>query len=135
MANLSRQYLAAFCVNLATFGWGLTVAWSSPSLPFLMSEESPLDSGPVTKEQATWIGSIVCIGGAIGAFFYGLAVERFGRKPTMFLIAVPQIISWLLIAIGSNHHYLIASRLLGGFSAGGIFVAVPIFVSEISEEK
>lgn len=80
-------------VNVITFGHGTVLGWVSPFLPYLQSGGTHLTSGPVSTEQASWIGSTVCIGGVIGATTFGFLTERLGRKRGLQLIAVPQLVS------------------------------------------
>lgn len=43
--------------------------------------------------------------------------------------------SWLLIYYAQNVYYLYASRILNGFVGGGVFVMVPLFLSEIASDR
>lgn len=86
-------------------------------------------------EEASWIASILCIGGMIGSELFGWFSEKLGRKFAIVLATVPQLISWLLIAYGSNVTYLYVSRMLAGISSGGIFAVLPVYVSEIAEVR
>lgn len=76
-----------------TFIYGMAVGWPSASLPLLKSHESPLPEGPLTLLQASWIGSILCIGGATGQMFFGWLADRFGRKPGIMFSFVPMVVS------------------------------------------
>lgn len=44
-------------------------------------------------------------------------------------------ISWFLIIVATRAEHLYVSRFLGGLSAGGSFVLVPLFVAEIAEDR
>lgn len=43
--------------------------------------------------------------------------------------------SWLLILIGTDASYLYASRFVAGLAGGGVFLAVPLYISEIAETR
>lgn len=43
--------------------------------------------------------------------------------------------SWFLIIVATRAEHLYVSRVLGGLSAGGSFVLVPLFVAEIAEDR
>jgi MFS family permease len=51
------------------------------------------------------------------------------------LIAIPQIIGWIFVVIATNPYYLMAFRFLAGFAGGGVYVVLPLYVSEISEDR
>lgn len=120
---------------MVAFSYGLGLGWSSPNVPILLSSESPLSTGPVSLNDSTWISSLFCIGGAVGALAYGLIVDVVGRKWSLLLLGIPQAISWALIAFVMNVQALMVARFLIGFSAGGMFLIIPLFVTEISNAK
>jgi MFS family permease len=148
-----RQSYATFCVNLIAVTYGAAngeyrwsffeqivkffiwiPGWPSPTIPLLESKETPLESGPLTVSEASWITSMIYLGGFIITIVSGYAMEKFGRKISILFLAIPAIVSWLLIAYGTNPIYLIVSRLLVGVT-GALFHSVPIFISEISDVR
>lgn len=42
---------------------------------------------------------------------------------------------WLSIIVGTTIEHLFIGRILAGLSAGGVFVLIPLYVAEISEDK
>ncbi|XP_055640539.1 facilitated trehalose transporter Tret1-2 homolog [Toxorhynchites rutilus septentrionalis] len=130
-----NQYLATFCVNLLSISYGFTCGWTSPSFPILESWDTPLLSGPISSEEGSWIGASLCIGGFIGNLVSGWMADRYGRKLTACLAAIPQIICWIMVIIAKNAYYLMAMRFLGGFSGGVCFMVIPMFIAEISEDR
>lgn len=76
-------------------GQGITNGWASPNLPILKSNDSPLPSGKITIEQASWIASLICIGGIIGNTLIGIASAKYGRKITMISLTIPSVVSEL----------------------------------------
>ena len=67
--------------------------------------------------------------------FISQASDNVGRKRSLISIAIPQIISWLLIIFARNWIHILVSRLLGGVSGGGIYIIIPLFISEISDDR
>lgn len=82
--NFSNQYYAAvigkiikeiklkfnnrkkyFIANILMISSGVMTGWTSPAIPFLESEETPLKSGPVTTEEISWIGANLSLGGTL----------------------------------------------------------------------
>lgn len=100
-------------------------------MPQLQSLDTPLIAGPLTDDELAMVTAILCIGGAIGSLLFGWMSDKLGRKQTLLLMAVPMAASWLLIAYAQNATHLIISRFLSGLSGGGVFVVVPVYVSEI----
>ncbi len=71
------------------------------------------------------------IGTIIGAIIASKPADRFGRKPTLIIIAILYIIS----ALGSTipqWHVFILFRFLGGLAVGGASVVSPLYIAEIA---
>ncbi|XP_058446700.1 facilitated trehalose transporter Tret1-like isoform X2 [Malaya genurostris] len=135
MKSAKNQYLATVCVNLLSINYGFVCGWTSPTLPVLQSQDSPLASGPITAGEASWIGSIMCFGGLIGTLVSGWMADHCGRKMTACLAALPQMICWTMVLLADNAYYLMAMRFFGGFSGGVCFIVIPMFIAEISEDR
>jgi MFS family permease len=135
MSSTKNQFYATFCVNLVCLGYGLSTGWTSVAIPLLQSAESPLKNGPISNEDSSLIGSILTIGGLFGALSFGYISNVIGRKITIFLIAFPQIIGWILMYFAESAMTLILFRFLAGFSGGAIFTVIPVYTSEISENR
>lgn len=43
--------------------------------------------------------------------------------------------TWILVIVGNDIAYLYASRIMCGVSAGGLYVIIPLMVTEISDER
>lgn len=134
MSSTANQYYASFCVNLLSLGYGLSTGWTSAAIPYLQSPESPL-ACEITKDDVSLIGSILTIGGLVGTLFFGFAANEIGRKKTICLVAFPQILGWILMYFAESALLLILFRFLAGVAAGGIFTVVPVFISEIAEDR
>lgn len=84
--------LHTIIVNLITIGYGAVCGWPSAAMMELMSDESPLPTGPISLGEASWITAMICTGGLLGNFLFGWITERFGRKIPLFIVAIPQIV-------------------------------------------
>ncbi|KAK7869840.1 hypothetical protein R5R35_008057 [Gryllus longicercus] len=133
-AGRVRQFAAAFTVDIMALAFGLGMGWSSTALPLLMSEASPLHSGPITKTDASWLASILCIMGTITTPMYHYICEHYGRKACAFATVLPGIISILLLIFGETVEILYVSRGLIGASFAGTFIYCPIYVTELAEK-
>ncbi|XP_063698303.1 facilitated trehalose transporter Tret1-like [Culicoides brevitarsis] len=126
------QYYAIICANLMTLLYGIAAGWASNSLRILQSTDTPLTSGPLTLWESSWVGSILCVGGAIGQIFFSFMADRYGRKPGLAISFVPVVVSWLLIVFGQEFYALFVSRFLSGFIGGAAYQILPLLVSEVS---
>lgn len=72
-------------------------AWIAPNFIVLTSDDSPLESGPISISQAALVVSILYIGGFIGTIIASLFTERFGRKIPLMVLPIPQIVRKLYI--------------------------------------
>lgn len=77
---------------MLTMGYGVTCGWASPNIALLTSNDSPLPSGKITMEQASWIASLICFGGLIGNIFFGFITAKFGRKIPLIFMSIPTIV-------------------------------------------
>uniref|UniRef100_A0AAG5D9C8 Major facilitator superfamily (MFS) profile domain-containing protein n=1 Tax=Anopheles atroparvus TaxID=41427 RepID=A0AAG5D9C8_ANOAO len=132
-----RQYMATILVNLLGVSYGTVSGWSSSALPAL---QSPLDSplrrhGPITQDQASWIAGMLCVGGVLGTLVGGLLVQRLGRKWTAWAAGFPLVACWTLIIVADHPGHLMGARFLGGLAGGVVYVATPLYVSEIAAPK
>ncbi|EDS32412.1 sugar transporter [Culex quinquefasciatus] len=129
-----NQYLAVLCVNIISLAQGTAIGWLSPFLPLLISTNSPLNA-PVTDIQATWIASLLCVGAIFGTVLFGWSADKFGRKFSLCMAALPLIGFWACVAFGGFVEVLYAARLLAGLGAAGVFLLVPLYVTEIAEDR
>lgn len=75
------------------------------------------------------------IGGVIGTLIFGPMSDWIGRRKSLLIIAIPIIINWIMIAFGRDMICLLIARLLGGIGGGGIFVVLPMYISEITQDN
>lgn len=120
--------------NILSLGVGASISWTSPYLSVLKGDKSPLDQA-ITSDDASWIGSLLAIGALTGSFFYGWMSEKIGRFQSLRLAAVPQLFWWLIVISSPSAKWLFLGRFLAGFSAGGSFTLIPLYIAEISQDK
>lgn len=128
-----NQYKAIFIVNLISFVHGTATGWLSPTVLVLQSDETHLESGPITMEELSWIGCLLCVGGMIGNFLFSTLAGRFGRKLALIILGLPNLTFWLLLMFSSSVEHLYVARLFAGITGGGIFIVLPVFVAEIAD--
>lgn len=124
--------------NLSAFVCGTAFGWTSPEIPKLNGDvepdRNPLGPNPLTKDQISWIGSLLPVGAAIGPFAAGYAADKIGRKKTLLISIVPFIVAFLMCAYAKTVTLFLISRFLIGLGTGAIFTVLPMYVGEISED-
>lgn len=122
-------------MNLLLFIEGLSISWVAPNEQLLRSEDTPLESGPMSETEVSWIAALSCLGGVISTCICGLLLESIGRKGTLILTGVPACIGWLCILLARDGLALQIGRVLCGCAGSLSFMAVPVFVSEITDDR
>jgi MFS family permease len=86
-------------------------------------------------EEAGMINSMYSVGGLIGSSLYGFVCDKIGRHRALVTAAIPQVACFVLVAIADDATTILLSRLMLGLSGGGLYVAIPLFVSEITQDS
>ncbi|PSN54584.1 hypothetical protein C0J52_07380 [Blattella germanica] len=132
--NKFPQYIAAFIVNLISINHGASLGWPSPMLPILQSSSSAVGR-PVTNEEGSWLSALLCLGAVFGTPLYLVIINRFSRKVTGYLVAVPQIVTNILILVANSLAILYVARFLAGVGTAAVTVFSPVYVTEIAEDS
>ncbi|XP_048509438.1 facilitated trehalose transporter Tret1-like [Athalia rosae] len=127
-----RQMLIAVLCTLVMLDNGFHDGWATPSLPDLLAENSDIR---LTDSQGGWLIAYLHVGIAIGPLLALYAVEKIGRKWTLVLSGLPKIISWVLIAFGSNRYWLYSARFFGGAGSGITLTVTPIYIGEVASKR
>ena len=75
------------------------------------------------------------IGTIFGALSAGWPSDRYGRKKTLFVLAVLFFVSAVGCALCWDWYSFIIFRFLGGLAVGGAMVVSPMYIAEISPAK
>ena len=85
-----------------------------------------------------WLGFTVAsaiIGTVLGALFAGKPADIYGRKNTLFILALLYLVSALGSALAWNWYAFLIFRLIGGLGVGASSVVAPMYIAEISPAK
>ncbi|XP_023023494.1 facilitated trehalose transporter Tret1 [Leptinotarsa decemlineata] len=126
------QLIAVLAGTLGSISDGMHYGWSAPAIQILKSENSPVELGP---NDVRWLETLYMIGGFAGLPITIFAVDKIGRKGSILISAVISLISWLLIGLANRVEYLYVARFMVGLSADVAFVAAPMYIAEIADEK
>ncbi|XP_055538397.1 facilitated trehalose transporter Tret1-like [Wyeomyia smithii] len=124
-----NEYLAAFTATLSLVATVSAAGWSSPAIPALKQDDSPV---PITADEGSWIVAILSIGSLFGPVITGAVIDNYGRKLTLLLSVIPLSIGWIMIALAEHVHVIYMARFLHGISYGTAYSAAPIYLGEIS---
>ncbi|XP_017855053.2 facilitated trehalose transporter Tret1-like [Drosophila busckii] len=120
---------------MLTFIYGAAIAWLSASYLQLQSKNSRLLTGPLSKSELGWISAALAPGAFCGSICLTWLADKLGRKRCLQFLALPMLLSWLLIATARYPVQLCVSRFLAGCSGGTVFSVIPVYVTEIAENR
>jgi len=129
-----RQVMASLGAATGALSMGCCLGWSSPALAQLQAATSGAP-GPLTPSQASWVGSLVCLGALVQVPLTGPLMERVGRRWALLVTCAPLLAGWILIITGKSVWVLYLGRLLTGYSAASYSVLVPVYISEIATPR
>jgi sugar porter (SP) family MFS transporter len=122
------------------FFWSVVVALGG----FLFGFDTAVISGAEKAIQQLWQLSvfehgltvaIALIGTVLGALTGGIPSDKFGRKHTLYGIALLYLLSSLGTALAPNWYIFLIFRFLGGIGVGVSSVTAPLYISEIAPAK
>jgi sugar porter (SP) family MFS transporter len=119
------------------FLWSISAALGG----FLFGFDTAVISGAEQTLQKLWNStpaehgltvSIALIGTVIGSLVGGVPADKYGRKKTLYFVAILYLISALGSALAFDWYSFLVFRFIGGVGVGISSVVAPMYISEIS---
>ncbi|CAK9235547.1 unnamed protein product [Sphagnum troendelagicum] len=126
-----KEFLSVF---LLIFVASIPVSSLYPFLYFMVQDFHITKSDKEIGFYAGLLGASLLVGRALTAVHWGIAADKYGRKPVMVLSLISVIVFHTLFGLCKNFWVALATRfLLGGFN--GMHGAVKAYISEISNQQ
>lgn len=110
----------------------MTYGWTAPIIPYLISERSHIKT---TIWEAEWLETTFMIGAFCGLPPTTYFVNKIGRKRSLLLATVVSFLGWLAIGLADKMVYIFVARFFFGMGANMSFVAAPMYIAEIADQK
>ncbi|XP_023027447.2 facilitated trehalose transporter Tret1-like [Leptinotarsa decemlineata] len=133
--QVNKVYLSMSAASILMIINGISLSWSSPSMPKLTNCTTNPFGRDISTSEVTWISSLVPIGASVGPFLFGWMTNKFGRKFTILSFGVPFLISYLMMAFSTTVEVFYVARFVVGVTLGGCFTVLPNYLGEVAEKR
>lgn len=123
--------VVATVATMGALSYGYDTGVISGALPFMTRSvaEGGLALTPLTEGLVT---SALVVGAAFGSFLAGRLADRFGRRPTLLLLATIYMVGAIGTSLSPNVPVMVALRFFLGLGVGGASAVVPMFLAELA---
>lgn len=128
---------SALVAALGGLLFGFDTAVISGAEQTLQKLFQPAD-GLSVRAEAFWHGFLVAsalIGTIVGSITVGKLADNFGRRSTMFILAMLYFVSAIGSALAWDWYSFVCFRFIGGLGVGGASVVSPMYIAEISPAR
>jgi len=141
--SIYYQLFPVLAINIAALSSGLAIGFSSIVLPQLRPGYNETDHLSrtvyqpflISEEEGSWIAAVFSLGAILGGLVSAYLGKKFGRRVSLLMLAVPDLLGWILVASAQNLWMMLAGRFLAGLAAAGYSPNIQIFVAEITEAR
>lgn len=111
---------------------GMTVGWTSPMIPYFLSENSHLK---ISRREAELLETWLLIGSIAGIPPTIYFVNKIGRKKSLLLASAALFFAWIVIIFANRIEYIYGARFIAGMGGDMAFVAAPMYIAEIADQN
>ncbi|EFA06747.1 facilitated trehalose transporter Tret1 [Tribolium castaneum] len=126
------QILAIFLACISSFTDGMIFSWPSPAIPKIVADKTNYD---ISLDEASFFTVLPPMGAILSSFLFAKLNDTIGRKFTLLLITIPQIVALSLIASAKSVYVFYLARFIGGLGDACLFGCLPVYVGEISTPR
>ncbi|XP_023026803.1 facilitated trehalose transporter Tret1 [Leptinotarsa decemlineata] len=126
------QILAILIGSLTSLTVGIFQAWPSP---YLLKLSKDKENYNISENEASYLPMINPIASVIFSPFASILCDAIGRKKVLLLTAFPHALAWILNASTNKVYLFYLARCLIGMSECMIYLAMPMYIGEISTPK
>ena len=121
-----RDIAASIAASFGVLVTGFTLGYSSPVIMPLQKE------GILDCNDTGLFASLFFLGAMFGSIFAGSVSNQIGRKATLLLCFLPEVIGWFLIVSAYNGTQLIIGRFLTGVSGAMRVQSLSVYTVEMA---
>jgi MFS family permease len=127
------RIILALTFGSFTFGYGFSVISNTLGQPGFISYFNFNRNAAHARAMTGTINGLFCAGAVFGSLTVGWMCEARGRKETMWLASIVNIIGEALEAGSINLGMFFAARFIAGWGIGMMVVLIPIYQAEICQ--
>ena len=121
-----RDITASIAASFGVLVTGFTFGYSSPVIMPLQKE------GILDNNNTGLFASLFYLGAMFGSIFAGSISNHIGRKATLLLCCLPEVLGWFLIVSANNATQLIIGRFLTGVSGAMRLQSLSVYNVEMA---
>lgn len=106
--------------------------WTAPVVPKLQEPDTPV---AIEESEIVWLETLLMLGGLAGLPITIYLVDRFGRKKAILVSCTTSFVAWIIIACATRVELLFFARFIAGMAGDVAFVATPMYIAEIADQK
>lgn len=110
----------------------MNYGWTAPMTLYLISPQSHIQC---TKHEAEFLEVLLMIGSFVGLPVTIYLVNKIGRKNSLILAALVDLLGWIVIGVADKLIYIQITRVFFGMAGNMSFVAGPMYIAEIADHK
>ncbi|CAG9827967.1 unnamed protein product [Diabrotica balteata] len=126
------QIVAILAACLGAFNDGVLYAWTSPFLVKLVNDKERYDISESEANNLTIVQPLTIV---LTGYFFSQLTDRIGRKKTLLLMGVPQVLSLLICGFARSIYVFYIGRVFAGLANAILWSALPAYIAEVASPQ